>query len=219
MSSIYMKGQLHTTVPTTKEFSSDSFSWLLEQKCLIPHYDLFDQIAIAYDEIKKGKLDEETAKQKTDPIAKKDSFRKEIFEAVNQLIKFTCYESHQTLGRTMELSKKLKQEYITIIFPVLVFDGDMFDVSFDSGEPKLRKKNHVLLTSHYRCPYCKEVESYTIDIVHRSYFNEFLRLLKAHFNKTIEAIIGNRDELLKRAASDKTKAATELGKTIRVKDS
>ena len=101
---------------------------------------------------------------------------------------------------------------------MLVFDGDMFEVSFESGEPKLRRKNHMLLTSHYRCPYCKEVESYTFDIVHRSYFDEFLKLLKAYFYKTIEAMISHREELLKRVTSDKTKAATELGKTIQVKD-
>jgi len=208
MSSIYMRGQLGTTIPNPKEFSTESFSWFLEQKCLILHYDNFERIAIAYEEIKKKKMTAETGK---------DSSRREIFEAINQLVKFTCYENHHTSNRTTALSELSSRELITIFFPIVVFDGDMFEVSFEHGQPKLEKRNHILLTTHYRCPHCREVENFTIDIVHRSYFPEFLRSLKAHFYKTTQTIGKNRDELLKKAKEDKAKYAIEMGKSVQIK--
>jgi hypothetical protein len=204
MSSIYISGQLCTTVPRPRKFSSESFEWLLKQKCLVLHHDGFERIAIAYDEIKK----------EVDETRKKNTSRREIFEAVNQLVKFTCYESHQTYDRSKELSKTLDREYVAIFFPIIVFDGDLFEVSFDSGEPRLERKNHMLLSTHYRCPYCREVESFTIDIVHLPYFDDFLRILKTHFCKTRETMLENHDELLRKAKKDRANDTNEKRKSV-----
>jgi len=204
MSSIYMRGQYRTTVPKPEKFPTGSFEWLLQQKCLVLHYDKFERIAIAYEEIKKKKIDKETGKE-----GKNGSSRKEIFEAINQLVKFTCYEIHKTYDRITELSKTSGREYITIFFPMIVFDGDMFEVFLVSGEPILEKKTHMLLATHYRCPYCGEVESFTIDVVQRSHFNEFLRTMKMHLYKTREAIWKNLDELLKKAKEDRMRFEKE----------
>jgi hypothetical protein len=203
-----MRGQLSTTIPNPKEFSTESFSWFFEGKCLILHYGSFERIAIAYEEIKQKKMTAETGK---------DSSRREIFEAINQLVKFTCYENHQIADRTAGLSELPSREFITILFPIVVFDGDMFEVFLEHGQPKLEKRNHILLTTHYRCPYCREVESFTIDVVHRSYFPEFLRSLKAHFYETMQTIRENRDELFKKAKEDKAKYAIEMGKSVQTK--
>lgn len=197
MSSIYMRGQYRTTVPEPKGHPTESFDWLLQEECLSLHYDKFERIAIAYEEIKKRKMDKETGKE-----VKNGSSRKEIFEAINQLVKFTCYEIHGTHARIKELPRT-EREYITIFFPIIVFDGDMFEVFLVSGEPHLEKKTHMLLTTHYRCPYCGEVESFTVDIVHRSYFREFLRITKKHFYATRETMWKKRDELLKKAKEDR----------------
>jgi hypothetical protein len=203
MSSYYMRGQYRTTVPERKEFSAESFEWFLQQKCLILHYDKFERIAIAYEEIKKRKMDKETGKE-----VKNGSSRKEIFEAINQLVKFTCYEIHGKHARIKELPRT-ERECITILFPIIVFDGDMFEVFLVSGEPRLEKKTHMLLTTHYRCPYCGEVESFTIDIVHRSYFKEFLQIMKTNFYAMRETMWKNRDELLKKAKEDRMKFEKE----------
>jgi len=205
MSSVYVSGQYRTTVPEPEEFSPESFDWFLQQGCLRLHYDKFERIAIAYDEIKKRKMDKESGKE-----AKKGS-RKEIFEAINQLVKFTCYEIHGTQDRIKELPKN-DAEHITIFFPIIVFDGDLFEIFLVSGEPRLEKKTHMLLTTHYRCPYCGKVESFTVDIVHRSYFKEFLRILKMHFYATRETMLKNRDELLKKAKEDRMKFEKESAK-------
>ena len=204
MSSIYMEGQYRTTIPKLGEFLAESFEWFLQQECLVLHYDKFERIAIAYEEIKKKKMDKETGKE-----IKNGSARKEIFEAINQLVKFTCYEIHKTYARVMELSKTSDREYILIFFPIIIFDGDLFEVFLVSGEPTLRRKTHILLNTHYRCPYCGEVESFTIDIVHRSYFTEFLQTMKMHFYKTRETMSKNRDKLLKKAKEDRMRFEKE----------
>jgi len=183
MSWIYMDGQCRTSVPKPKMDSTKSFESLLKYECFSLHYDQFERVAIAYDEIKKEKT---------------GSSRREIFEAVNQLVKFTCYEIHQTFSRTSKLPKTSPdREFIMVFFPIIVFDGDMYEVTFDSKEPRPKRKNHILLKTHYRSPYSKEVESFMVDVVHRSYFTEFVEVLRSDFYRIRERILQNHDELVK----------------------
>lgn len=188
-------GEFKSSVPKTKPFT-DSFEWLLLQTHHF-HHSMFERIAISYDEIKK----------------KRDgSQRKEIFEAVQQLVKFTSYEIHESLLRRSKLPDlNPEEELIFYLFPVLVFEGDMFEVIFDSGEPKLRKQNHIILDTSYRCPYYEEHEGFIIDVVHRTYFKQFMEILEADFQRLRKAIVKNRDELLMKAKEDKIKNKTDLG--------
>ncbi len=193
MSSIYIRGQYRTTVPQPETYSAQSFQALFENELLELHYDNFERVAIAYDEIKKRKNE----KKKNEGESKG---RKEIFEAVNQLVKFTCYEIHQTFNRIEKFKKSTAHsEYLIFFFPIIVFDGDLFEVSFSSGEPRLDRRNHILLTTHYRCPYCQEVESYTLDIVNTSYFDDFLKIMAKSYWGIRETILKNHVELVKRA--------------------
>jgi len=207
MSSIYMRGQFRTTVPESERNSTESFEWFLQQKCLVLHYDKFAKIAIAYDEIKKKKMDTESGREKKD-----GSSRREIFEAINQLVKFTSYEMHQTYERIAKAPQTYYREIITLFFPIIVFDGDMFEMFLDLGEPRLERRKHVILGTHYRCPYCRNVESYTVDIVHRSHFKEFMRLWKMELDTTKQAMIRNHDELLIKANEDRAKFTEEKSK-------
>jgi hypothetical protein len=209
MSSIYMRGQFRTTVPKPETFSTESFDWFLQQKNLNLHYDKFAQIAIAYEEIKKKKTDTEDGRAR-----KNGSSRKEIFEAINQLVKFTSYEIHQTYERIKKLPETHNREIITLLFPIIVFDGDMFEVFLDFGEPRLERRKHVLLGTHYRCPYCLDVESFTVDIVHRSHFNDFIRQWKMHLNTTRENMLRNHSELLKKANEDRAKSTEEKSHAV-----
>lgn len=193
MNSIYMTGQLTTSFPKLGEFSGDSSGWLLESKCLKLHYDGFERIAVAYDELKKGKANE-----------KAGSHRNEIFEATNQLTKFVNYLNHRTEKRISESpEERPKREMIMILFPIVVFDGDMFEVFFKGGEPMLWKTKHILLSTHRHCPYCKDSKSFTIDVVHRSYFEEFTDLLRIHFIKMNKIIFEKHDELLSKIDNDR----------------
>jgi len=190
----HISGQFKTSVPKPKRYSSDSFQWML-RKCLAFHYCEFKRVAIAYDEIRK----------------KKDgSSRRDIFEATHQLLKFICYEIHQSFIRRSKLTDlPPEDELIFVVFPILVFDGDMFEVTFDSKEPKLERKNHIMLGTHYRCPFCQEVESFTVDIVHRSYFSVFMKILRADFLGLKKMILKNHDELVKRSKETRRKCENE----------
>ena len=192
VSYVYMSGQYITSVPELSRFSSESFHWQLKQRVLFTPHSRFERIAVAYEEIKKAKA------------GKGGSSRKEIFEAVSQLVKFTCYELHQIHRRISQIARS-DLEHIIVLFPVVVFDGDMFEVRFDSGEPRPEKKNHILLATQYRCPYRQEVVRFAVDIVHRSYFREFLQTARICFFEIRERIMQNLDELIKRA--EDTRAA------------
>lgn len=198
MSSIHMSGQYRTSVPEPEKFSTESFQWLLKRKFLDLLYDKFERIAVAYDEIKIKKTS--------------SSARKEIFEAVNQLVKFTCYEMHQIFRRISKTSSQ--REFIIIFFPIVVFDGDMFEANFDSGEPILERKNHILLKTRYRCPHYEEVDSFTLDIVHRSYFSEFMKKLETYFYVLRELMLQNYDELVNRARETRKKYVEEKGRIL-----
>jgi len=190
---IYMEGQLTTTFPEIKGFSGDSSKWLLEQECLKLHYDRFDRIAVAYDELKKGKANEKVG-----------AHRNEIFEATNQLIKFVNYLNHHTEKNLSELPKdRPKRELMMILFPIIVCDGDMFEVFFKGGEPTLWKTKHVLLSTNRHCPYCKESKSFTIDVVHRSYFEEFIDSIKTPSIKMNKVILEKHKELLSKIKNDR----------------
>jgi hypothetical protein len=204
MNSIYMEGQLTTTFPKLKEFSGDSSEWLLKAECLKLHYDRFDRIAIAYDELKKGKADEKVG-----------SHKNEIFEATNQLTKFVSYLNHSTEKRLSDLHD-FKREMIMILFPIIVFDGDMFEVFFKGGEPTLWKTKHLLLSTHRYCSYCKEFKSFTIDVVHRSYFEEFTELLRTHLIKMNEVILEKHDELLNKISNDRKTLEAIQSETVQV---
>jgi hypothetical protein len=193
MSSVYVGGQLTTTFPKRKKWSEDSADWFFDRECLKLHYDRFDRIAIAYDELKKDKANE-----------KAGSHRNEIFEATNQLVKFVNYLNHRTGKLVSELPAETPyREVIMILFPVIVFDGDMFEVFFKGNEPMLWKTKHILLSTHRYCPYCKESKSFTIDIVHRSYIEEFTDLLITYFVKMNEIFLEKRDDLKSRISNDR----------------
>ena len=193
MNSLYMKGQLFTTFPKLKGFSGGSAQGFLEQNCLELHYDRFDRIAVAYDELKKCKTNE-----------KAGSHKNEIFEATNQLTKFVNYKTHGTENNLSKLPKGvLKRELVLILFPTIVFDGDIFEVFFKGGEPMLWKTKHILLSTHRHCALCGESKSFTIDVVHRSYFEEFIDLVNTDVIKMNKKIIERHDEFLSKIDNDR----------------
>ena len=152
------------------------------------HYDEFNEAAIASYEIKIEK-------------EKKNRSRRTIFEGVNQLVKFILHEK----GPPIE-PKTAKGDFnIRILFPIIVFDGYMYRVNLEFGEPKLEKIEHILVKTNHRSPYTKEVESFLIDIVHRSYFSKFMRKLNQDFQNLIDLILKNHDELVKKVEETRQK--------------
>ena len=196
LSGYHVSGQFKTSVPKNTKTLVDPFKREL-QDCFAFHYHDFERVAIAYDEIKKQKLEKGTTR-------KDNQSRREIFEAINQLIKFTCYETHQTLNRFLNLSVKTAyKDIIVFYFPIIVFDGDMFEVIFDSGEPNVERTNHIILKTEYNCSYCNEVESFTLDVVHSSFFSEFMNILRMDFEKVRNNILKRHIELLEKVKENR----------------
>ena len=157
------------------------FDKLYYDKKMRLHYDHFDEAAVAYDEIKKQG---------------KSKSRKEIFEGLTQLVKFVCYER----GPPQEPDISKPNFQIMMYFPLLiVFDGDMYKVELESGEPKLEKTTHILIRKNYRSSYTKQVERFLVDIVHRSYLSEFLKQLDSDFRNMRKTILEHHDEFVKKA--------------------
>ena len=154
------------------------------------HYGNFKEAAIAYDEIKK----KGNAKS-----------RREIFEAVNQLVKFVSYE----MRPPKETSAPTKHFSIFMMFPIIVFDGDMFEVTLESGEPKIERRKQLLLNTHYRSTHTQKVESFLIDVVQRSYFPRFIETLNQDFARIQNVILQDRDNLAKEVMETRQKMKTK----------
>lgn len=195
VSRLYVGGQYFDTVPQPQSHVSAIEGLLFEKNPL--HYDSFGKAAIAYQEIKK--LRNSGAQNQT------RKSRREIFEGVNQLVKFICYE----IGQSRETSVMPKNFSILLLFPIIVFDGDLFEVTFESGEPKPERRMHLLLNTHYRSPYSKKVQSYLVDIVHRTYFSEFLKILESDFIQIRKCIVENHSEFVKIAKEASERAFSE----------
>lgn len=109
--------------------------------------------------------------------AKKSSFSKkkrEIFEAQNQIKKYIGYMIEQLIKASPQYS-----EYpIEIDFPCIIFDGSMYEAIIENGRLKLEKSNHIVLGSSYRSPYSIYEKGVLIDIVHKSYFKDYQKLIR-----------------------------------------
>lgn len=197
---IYMDGQIGSTV---QELASEvpCFKHIIADKFRL-HYSAFKTIAIAYDEVKiQGNSD-----------------KRQIFEAINQLIKYICYETHTTITRVSDFGRQKDNEIsIMLMLPVIVFDGLLYKASFDSGQLEIKEAIHILLHTQYRCPYCNKVESYAIDVIHSSFFPEFLLLLNANIINSTNALNSEKSTIINiamgRARKVIEKRKSEIGVT------
>ena len=200
-----VRGQVTTTLPELEQLSPDSSKWFLEQECLKLHYNGFYRAAVEYDELKKKQTNE-----------KAGSHRNEIFEAINQLVKSVNYLNRRVASNLSDLPVKHKRELIMVLFPIIVFDGDMFEVFFKGNKPTLWRKNHIFLSTRRYCPYCKDSKPFTIDVVHRSYFEEFLDSIKQDYLKTGKAISLNHKELMNKIEIERKLLAKLKSESVEV---
>lgn len=143
------------------------------------HYDRFERIAIVYDEINlSGKS--------------RGKERGEIFEAVNQIAKYTCYDFERITKRIREITSRLFCFY----FPVIVFDGKMYECIIEENIPKLFNRNHILLRTSYRPKYSDEALNYGIDVVQREEFPKFIQEIQNDIYRLAERISERRDKLV-----------------------
>jgi len=163
----YISGQIDSPdLPTEKNrLGIPSFVASTIKESL--HYRKFERVAIAYDEIKL-----QTFEGNCERSGRDNRGRDDILEALMQLQKFLCYQHKRDKNFVEEVS------FLVTYMPIIVFDGELFESYLDSGKLELRKTLHLIVKTDYFCPYCGKIEKFTIDVVHRKFFPEFLKQLK-----------------------------------------
>jgi hypothetical protein len=133
---------------------------------LVPlHYHSFERIASTYCEVNPAK------KGKKDMI--KDN---EIRDAIYKTIK-ACVHYQE---RALDSSQKAASPYfpIEVTFLVLVLDGKLVEALVDEGHVRVQKTDHMLLQKSYRPKYHREEIEYVIDVVTRSFFTSYIKMVE-----------------------------------------
>lgn len=139
--------------------------------------------------------------QNISPDANSDT-KDTIFEAMNQTVKFISYELEQRKRRIREIYRIGSIYPITLIyFPVIVFDGHMFNAKLSNNEIELEEKNHVIVSYTYRTRDSKEPKNFYIDVVKKEYFEQFLQQKIKQCDKIRQASMNVLDKLYTDASS------------------
>jgi hypothetical protein len=93
--------------------------------------------------------------------------KKEIFEAMTQLKKYITYTNEKILKTNIPVT-------IDVYFPCIVFDGQIFEAQIKGEMLRLKRTEHILLTTSQPSPYSIWDLRFMIDVVSKSYFQNFL---------------------------------------------
>jgi len=97
----------------------------------------------------------------------------QIFEAQNQLLKSIHYSE--------DLPYEDREK--TLIFPVLVINGNILEAYFEKNELSIKKINHIRYLSNGIPEYTKTV---ILDIVALNFFNEYIQTIKEEVHQLIK---------------------------------
>lgn len=140
------------------------------------HYENIARIAVSYDAFYL--------------TGKKTSFgkkKREIFEAQNQVKKYIGYIIEQLI----KASPQFSVYPIEVYFPCIIFDGLMYEAILEKGKLRLEESNHIVLSSSYRSPYSIFEKGVLIDVVHKSYFKDYQRLIRKDVISLRRIVRGN----------------------------
>jgi len=149
------------------------------------HYSSFDRIASTYVEAKPKSVKSD----RSDKLTKSNR----IADAIYKTIKAWIYYEQTSLDSAIKAVHRYFP--IEVAFLVIVLDGRLYEASVNGEEIELRRTDHLLLKKSYRSLYSNREADYSIDIVTRGFFNNYLelvnkdiRLLKMRFRKRINEL-------------------------------
>jgi len=142
------------------------------------HYENFDNVASTYAEFK--------VKKKNKITKTEQSQKDEIFTAVNQLKNYILYDKDST-------RVQFQFPFIRIYYPIIVFDGELFECTIEKGVPKLKKANHILLR------YWHPEGVIFFDIVKKEFFKHFITIINTERDRFYESINLNYSKIIKDA--------------------
>lgn len=95
------------------------------------------------------------------------------------------FEAQQQVNSALESMIELVEK--TIVFPVIVFDGEIYEFHLENNEVKVSPTNHVQIVS-----FGKKRIPFLVDIVGKSYFFDFVTIIERDFQIFLD-FIGNMD--------------------------
>jgi hypothetical protein len=105
-----------------------------------------------------------------------------IFEAKTQVIKFLSYEREKTRNFLFwEKARKVIEpqskttNLISIIYPLIIVAGDLFEVEFIDEELKLTRTDYIQYLTSFGTP---SPESYVIDIMRIDFLRKYLDIIE-----------------------------------------
>jgi hypothetical protein len=147
------------------------------------HYNQFERIASTYTLIKPG-----VEKGKSD-----------IFEAVMQIMKAQSFDVKEAIKRDKTITHTHYPLYLS--FLAIVFDGLIFEAEIEQGEVNLKEAEHMLLHTTFQPNYSDFPLYYSIDLVKKENFKNYLQQLRddiSMLKEHIKSNAGNVSKYLKR---------------------
>lgn len=157
------------------------------------HYTDFDRTAIAYNEYKIDEVRADSPKKRETTAG-----RNEIFEAVNQLVKFQDFDVEESVtspGRIRGATSPLFP--VELSFLAVVFDGRLFEAVVSRGKPLVEERKHLLLHYIYRPRKSFNNLNFWIDVVKKEFFPDYLTKISQDISLMRDKVISER-ELLSR---------------------
>lgn len=98
---------------------------------------------------------------------KNPSIPSEIYKAIDSVLSFLVYMNGSRISRCNEFGS-----YTEFFFPIIVFDGHLFEAIAEGNEINVKEQNHIQLRTDYN------EEIFIIDFVKKEYFEKFFELIE-----------------------------------------
>jgi|GEM_PF-2071077 len=111
------------------------------------------------------------------------------------MIKAMSREIQEYNKRNIPKTNDTSPDY-QIYYPILVLRGPMFEYHVPpTGSPILRESKHILFIRHYESRNVKCC--YAIDIIHDSYLEQYLDLIKSELNKFVNLVRRHKKSIIR----------------------
>ena len=96
----------------------------------------------------------------------------EIFEAINQVVKYVSFE----IGNYLDsyINRKFDATSCVIFYPIIVFDGELYYAKLKNTNVSLRRVANLLFVTFFRPKYAAHRVPFLIDIVTSKFFPTYL---------------------------------------------
>jgi hypothetical protein len=116
----------------------------------------------------------------------KDRKQSDIFEATNQLIKALHYEmertrdffAHEEARESLAMFPKKQQQFVKtlcLFYPIIVFDGKLYELTYDAEKPKLSPSKYIQYLISYRSPRISDL--FVMDVINPDFAEKYLKLI------------------------------------------